>query len=58
MKLILWLILGALIGGFVTGYRTITQNVLNLTALLVSFVGTVMLLASVKQVRRVNVRSD
>jgi uncharacterized membrane protein YeaQ/YmgE (transglycosylase-associated protein family) len=50
-------IIGALVGGFLTGYSTITQNVLNLTALLVSFIGAVILLAIVKLVRRVTARS-
>lgn len=50
-------IVGALIGGFLIGYSTINQNVLNLTALLVSFIGAVVLLAIVKVVRRVSVRS-
>jgi uncharacterized membrane protein YeaQ/YmgE (transglycosylase-associated protein family) len=50
-------IIGALIGGFLTGYSTMSQNVLNLTSLLVSFIGAVILLAIVKLVRRVSVRS-
>jgi uncharacterized membrane protein YeaQ/YmgE (transglycosylase-associated protein family) len=50
-------IVGALIGGLLTGYSTITQNVFNLTSLLVSFIGAVILLAIVKLVRRVSVRS-
>jgi uncharacterized membrane protein YeaQ/YmgE (transglycosylase-associated protein family) len=50
-------IVGALIGGFLIGYSTINQNVLNLTALLVSFIGAVVLLAIVKLVRRISVRS-
>jgi uncharacterized membrane protein YeaQ/YmgE (transglycosylase-associated protein family) len=50
-------IIGALIGGFLTGYSTITQNVFNLTSLLVSFIGAVILLAIVKLVRRVSARS-
>jgi uncharacterized membrane protein YeaQ/YmgE (transglycosylase-associated protein family) len=50
-------IIGALIGGLVTGYSTITQNVFNLTSLLVSFIGAVILLAIVKLVRRITARS-
>jgi uncharacterized membrane protein YeaQ/YmgE (transglycosylase-associated protein family) len=50
-------IIGALIGGLLTGYSTITQNVFNLTSLLVSFIGAVILLAIVKMVRRVTARS-
>jgi uncharacterized membrane protein YeaQ/YmgE (transglycosylase-associated protein family) len=50
-------IVGALIGGLLTGYSTITQNVFNLTSLLVSFIGAVILLAIVKLVRRVSARS-
>lgn len=50
-------IIGALIGGLLTGYSTITQNVFNLTSLLVSFIGAVILLAIVKVVRRVTARS-
>jgi uncharacterized membrane protein YeaQ/YmgE (transglycosylase-associated protein family) len=50
-------IVGALIGGFLTGYSTITQNVFNLTSLLVSFIGAVILLAIVKLVRRVTARA-
>jgi uncharacterized membrane protein YeaQ/YmgE (transglycosylase-associated protein family) len=50
-------IIGALIGGSLTGYSTITQNVFNLTSLLVSFIGAVTLLAIVKLVRRVTARA-
>jgi uncharacterized membrane protein YeaQ/YmgE (transglycosylase-associated protein family) len=50
-------IIGALAGGFLTGYSTISQNVFNLTSLLVSFIGAVILLATVKLVRRVTARS-
>ena len=50
-------IIGALIGGLLTGYSTITQNVFNLTSLLVSFIGAVILLAIVKLVRRVTARA-
>ncbi len=40
-------IVGALIGGLLFGYPTINQGVFNLPALLVSFVGAVILLAIV-----------
>jgi uncharacterized membrane protein YeaQ/YmgE (transglycosylase-associated protein family) len=50
-------IVGAMIGGFLTGYSTINQNVFNLTSLLVSFIGAVVLLAIVKLVRRASARS-
>jgi uncharacterized membrane protein YeaQ/YmgE (transglycosylase-associated protein family) len=49
-------IIGALIGGFLIGYSTISQNVFDLTSLLVAFIGAVILLAIVKLVRRVSVR--
>ena len=44
-------IIGAMIGGFLFGGPTI-NNTFNLTALLVSFVGAVILLAIVTLVRR------
>jgi uncharacterized membrane protein YeaQ/YmgE (transglycosylase-associated protein family) len=49
-------IVGAMIGGFLIGYSTINQNVFNVTALLVSLVGAVVLLAIVNLVRRSRVR--
>jgi uncharacterized membrane protein YeaQ/YmgE (transglycosylase-associated protein family) len=49
-------IVGAVIGGFLIGYTSISQNVLNLTALLVAFLGAVVLLALVKLVRRISAR--
>ena len=49
-------VIGALIGGFLFGANTINQNAFNLTALLVSFVGAVVLLAIVNLVRRGTVR--
>ena len=48
-------IIGAMIGGFLFGGPTI-NNSFNLTALLVSFVGAVILLAIVNLVRRGTVR--
>jgi uncharacterized membrane protein YeaQ/YmgE (transglycosylase-associated protein family) len=45
-------IVGAVIGGFLFGYGTISQNVFNLTSLLFSFSGAVVLLAIVKLVQR------
>ena len=48
-------IIGAIIGGFLFGGPTI-NNTFNLTALLVSFVGAVILLAIVNLVRRGAVR--
>jgi uncharacterized membrane protein YeaQ/YmgE (transglycosylase-associated protein family) len=45
-------IVGALIGGFLLGSRTVNQTALHLTALLVGFAGAVVLLALVKLVRR------
>jgi uncharacterized membrane protein YeaQ/YmgE (transglycosylase-associated protein family) len=49
-------IVGAMIGGFLLGGPTLNQNALNLTALLVSFVGAVVLLAIVNLVTRGRVR--
>ena len=49
-------IIGAMIGGFLFGYGTINQNVFNVTALLVSLVGAVVLLAIVNLVQRGRVR--
>ena len=49
-------VIGALIGGFLFGYSTINQNNFSLTALIVSFVGAVILLAIVNLVRRGTVR--
>jgi uncharacterized membrane protein YeaQ/YmgE (transglycosylase-associated protein family) len=49
-------IVGALIGGFLFGGPTINSSVFNLTALLISFVGAVILLAVVNLVRRGSVR--
>jgi uncharacterized membrane protein YeaQ/YmgE (transglycosylase-associated protein family) len=49
-------IVGALIGGFLLGYPTINQNNFNLTALVVSFVGAVILLAIVNLIQRGTVR--
>jgi uncharacterized membrane protein YeaQ/YmgE (transglycosylase-associated protein family) len=49
-------IIGAMIGGFLFGGPTINSNTFNLTALLVSFVGAVVLLAIVNLVRRGSVR--
>jgi uncharacterized membrane protein YeaQ/YmgE (transglycosylase-associated protein family) len=51
-------IVGAMIGGFLTGYSAMSQNVFNLTSLLVAFIGAIMLLAIVKLVRRVSVRES
>ena len=48
-------IIGAMIGGFLFGGPTINES-FNLTALLVSFVGAVILLAIVNLVRRGSVR--
>jgi uncharacterized membrane protein YeaQ/YmgE (transglycosylase-associated protein family) len=48
-------VIGAMIGGFLFGGPTINDN-FNLTALLVSFVGAVILLAIVNLVRRGSVR--
>jgi uncharacterized membrane protein YeaQ/YmgE (transglycosylase-associated protein family) len=49
-------IIGALIGGFLFGANTINGNNFSLSALLVSFVGAVILLAIVNLVRRGTVR--
>jgi uncharacterized membrane protein YeaQ/YmgE (transglycosylase-associated protein family) len=49
-------IVGAIIGGFLLGGPTINSNALNLTALVVSFVGAVVLLAIVNLVTRGRVR--
>ncbi len=49
-------IVGALIGGFLFGGPTINSNAFNLTALLISLVGAVILLAIVNVVRRGAVR--
>jgi uncharacterized membrane protein YeaQ/YmgE (transglycosylase-associated protein family) len=49
-------IIGAMIGGFLLGGPTINSNALNLTALVVSFVGAVVLLAIVNLVTRGRVR--
>jgi uncharacterized membrane protein YeaQ/YmgE (transglycosylase-associated protein family) len=49
-------IIGAMIGGFLFGGSTINDNAFNLTSLLVSFLGAVILLAIVNLVRRGSVR--
>jgi uncharacterized membrane protein YeaQ/YmgE (transglycosylase-associated protein family) len=49
-------IIGALIGGFLLGGPTINSNTFNLTAVLISFVGAVILLAIVNLVQRGRVR--
>ena len=49
-------IIGAIIGGFLFGGPTINSSSFNLTALLISFVGAVILLALVNLVRRGAVR--
>jgi uncharacterized membrane protein YeaQ/YmgE (transglycosylase-associated protein family) len=49
-------IVGAAIGGFLFGASTINSGVFSLTALLVSFVGALVLLAIVNLVRRGSVR--
>jgi len=49
-------IVGAMIGGFLLGGPTINSSALNLTALVVSFVGAVVLLAIVNLVTRGRVR--
>ena len=49
-------IIGALIGGFLFGRNTINGSDFSLNALLVSFVGAVILLAIVNLVRRGTVR--
>jgi uncharacterized membrane protein YeaQ/YmgE (transglycosylase-associated protein family) len=45
-----------MIGGFLLGGPTINSNVFNLSALLVSFVGAVVLLAIVNLMRRGSIR--
>jgi len=49
-------VIGALIGGFILGGPTLNQNAFNLTALIVSFIGAVVLLAIVNLVTRGRVR--
>src|SRR5262245_58137668 len=49
-------IIGAMIGGFLLGGPTINSSALNLTAVLVSFVGAVVLLAIVNLATRGRVR--
>ena len=49
-------IIGAMIGGFLLGGPTINSNALNVTALVVSFIGAVVLLAIVNLVTRGRVR--
>lgn len=49
-------IIGALIGGFLFGANTINGSDFSLSALVVSFVGAVILLAIVNLVRRGSVR--
>ena len=49
-------IIGAMIGGFLLGGPTINTNALNMTALVVSFVGAVVLLAIVNLFNRGRVR--
>jgi uncharacterized membrane protein YeaQ/YmgE (transglycosylase-associated protein family) len=49
-------IIGAFIGGILIGYPTINQSAFNLTALIVSFVGAIVLLAIVNLVTRGRVR--
>ena len=49
-------IVGALIGGFLFGYNTINQNAFDVTALLISLIGAVVLLALVNLIRRGAVR--
>jgi uncharacterized membrane protein YeaQ/YmgE (transglycosylase-associated protein family) len=49
-------VVGALIGGFLLGGPTINTNALNVTALVVSFVGAVVLLAIVNLFTRGRVR--
>ena len=49
-------IVGAAIGGFLFGVNTINSSIFNLTALLISFVGAIVLLALVNLVRRGRVR--
>lgn len=49
-------IIGALIGGFLFGGPTLNNGVFNLEALLIAFVGAVILLAIVNLVRRGSIR--
>ena len=49
-------IIGAMIGGFLLGGPTINSNVFNLNALVISFIGAVVLLAVVNLVQRGRVR--
>ncbi|HEU5101897.1 MAG TPA: GlsB/YeaQ/YmgE family stress response membrane protein [Roseiflexaceae bacterium] len=49
-------IVGAAIGGFLFGANTINTGVFSLSALLVSFVGALILLAIVNMLRRGRVR--
>jgi uncharacterized membrane protein YeaQ/YmgE (transglycosylase-associated protein family) len=49
-------IIGAAIGGFLFGANTINSGVFSLTALLISFVGALVLLAIVNLVRRGSAR--
>ena len=49
-------IIGAMIGGFLLGGPTINDSGLNLTALVVSFIGAVILLGIVNLVQRGRVR--
>jgi uncharacterized membrane protein YeaQ/YmgE (transglycosylase-associated protein family) len=49
-------IVGAMIGGFLLGGPTINSSALNVTAIVVSFVGAVVLLAIVNLVTRGRVR--
>ena len=49
-------IIGAMIGGFLLGGPTINSDSLNMTALIVSFVGAVVLLAIVNLFTRGRVR--
>jgi uncharacterized membrane protein YeaQ/YmgE (transglycosylase-associated protein family) len=49
-------IVGAMIGGFLLGGQTINDNALNVTSLIVSFVGAVILLGIVNLATRGRVR--
>jgi uncharacterized membrane protein YeaQ/YmgE (transglycosylase-associated protein family) len=49
-------IIGAMIGGFLLGGPTINSNVFSLNALVISFIGAVVLLAVVNLVQRGRVR--
>jgi uncharacterized membrane protein YeaQ/YmgE (transglycosylase-associated protein family) len=49
-------IIGAVIGGFLLGGPTINSTVFNLNALVISFIGAVVLLAVVNLVQRGRVR--